>query len=253
MVADIAILVLVTVLTVMGWHKGLLSQILTLGSIALLWFTKATWLPPASVVVAQFGPAFADNFFLRDMAASLLLFLLLLLGGWILEHRVIRRSKLLRSGNSWSGAVLGLAKGLAYGVVLLWLAQTAALWGDGPEDAPPAWTQESLALQLVGPLNPVRVMTLREIVDRMSSQTTTKAGEPSSETTLQPESDPGGEVSEKEARRRAIEGSKSLQELVDAVRNNPEWGTQSYTELMNDPRVKEVIEDSEIGKLLFGE
>ena len=251
MTADIALLSLIVFLAIMGWFKGFLSQVLTLGSAAILWFTKATWLPPASAIVANFGPAFADHFFLRDMTAGLILFVLLLILGWAFERNVIRPSKLLSAGNRWAGGALGLIKGLAYGVVLLWIAQPTALWGQKPDDPPPAWTEESIALGLVGPLNPVRVMTLREIVDQMRVQRSELA--PPQEGDGVTSQGDKTTASEQDGRRKAIEGSPSLQDLVDTVRDNPDWGTMSYTELMQDPRVQEIIGDADIGKLLFGE
>ena len=233
-------------MTFFGWKRGLISQVVTLGSAYLLWFTRETWMGPVGNTLAKLGPAFADNFFLRDIASCLLLFGTLLLGVWIIEKKVVEKSGPLRFSNHWGGAILGLAKGLLYATLLLWTIQTGALWKQAPGEQAPSWIRESIVVAVVGPWNPIRMFTLRELVDRMKERTNPSAPSPDSKAT-NPDS-----TSAPSSREKILTQSTSLQELVDAAKSDPEWATASYRKLLDDPRVQAIIADPELTDMLFG-
>jgi uncharacterized membrane protein required for colicin V production len=252
---DILSAAFLVLMTFFGWKRGLISQVVTLGSAALLWFTRETWMGPLGNLLAKVGPAFADNFFLRDMASCTLLFGALLLAAWLIEKKVVNKFGPLRFSNHWGGALLGLAKGALYGTVLLWTAQTGALWKQAPGENAPAWVTSSIAISVVGPWNPIRMFTLRELVDEMKLR-----AEQSRAEEAQGEGDEGDEATQAESTRdrtqsprdRALRRSSSLKDLVDAVKNDPDWATASYRRLLDDPRVQQIIDDPELAEMLFG-
>jgi uncharacterized membrane protein required for colicin V production len=252
---DILTVAFLFLMAFFGWKRGLISQVVTLGSAALLWFTKETWLGPMGNFLAKTGSALADNFFLRDMASSCLLFGALLLTAWIIEKKIVEKSGPLRWSNHWGGALLGLSKGVIYATVLLWMTQAGALWKQSPGETGPDWLEQSVLVDLVGPWNPVRMFTLRELIDEMklratASEDTRQAA--SNETEGASDGDTGAPAAGATERDRALRNSTSLQELVEAVKNDPNWATASYRRLLDDPRVKQIIDDPELGEMLFG-
>jgi len=253
---DILCAAFLCLMTFFGWKRGLISQVVTLGSATLLWVTKDTWLAPVGGFLAKMTPALADNFFLRDMSAAVLLFGGLLLLSWVIEKKVVEKSGPLRFSNHWGGGLLGLAKGVVYATVLLWAAQANALWKLEPGAKAPTWVDQSIAIDLVGPWNPIRMFTLRELIDEMRLRA---AGQPG------PANESGGDEEGAEGdeedppakgkgsnRDEALRSSTSLKELVEAVKNDPDWATASYRRLLEDPRVQQIIDDPELGEMLFG-
>jgi len=247
---DILSAAFLVLMTFFGWKRGLISQVVTTGSIALLWFTRETWMEPVSSTVAQLGPAFADNFFLRDIASGLLLFLTLLLVAWVIEKKVVEKFGPLRFSNHWGGALIGLTKGVIYATLLLWVAQSGALWKQAPDESAPDWVSSSIAIDLVGPWNPIRMFTLRELVDEMKVRATASP----TTGTLNTDGEPTGnqEAQAGSPRDEALRKSTSLQELVHAAKTDPEWATASYRKLLDDPRVQAIIGDPELADMLFG-
>jgi uncharacterized membrane protein required for colicin V production len=227
---DILSAAFLVLMTFFGWKRGLISQVVTLGSAYLLWFTRESWVGPVGNTLAKLGSAFADNFFLRDIASCLLLFGTLLLTVWIIEKKVVEKSGPLRFSNHWGGAVLGLAKGVLYATLLLWTIQTGVLWKQAPGERAPSWVSNSIAISVVDPWNPIRMFTLRELVNEMKTRAS-KAQTP---------------------REQALRKSTSLKDLVNAAKNDPEWATASYRKLLDDPRVQAIIADPELGDMLFG-
>jgi uncharacterized membrane protein required for colicin V production len=227
---DILSAAFLVLMTFFGWKRGLISQVVTLGSAYLLWFTRESWMGPVGNTLAKLGSAFADNFFLRDIASCLLLFGTLLLTVWIIEKKVVEKSGPLRFSNHWGGAVLGLAKGVLYATLLLWTIQTGVLWKQAPGERAPSWVSNSIAISVVDPWNPIRMFTLRELVNEMKTRAS-KAQTP---------------------REQALRKSTSLKDLVNAAKNDPEWATASYRKLLDDPRVQAIIADPELGDMLFG-
>ena len=251
---DILTVAFLFLMAFFGWKRGLISQVVTLGSAALLWFTKETWLGPMGNFLAKTGSALADNFFLRDMASSCLLFGALLLAAWIIEKKIVEKSGPLRWSNHWGGALLGLSKGVLYATILLWMTQATALWKQSPGETGPDWLEQSFLVDLVGPWNPVRMFTLRELIDEMKlratrSEDTTQAAINETEGASGDTGSPATGATERDL---ALRNSTSLQELVEAVKNDPNWATASYRRLLDDPRVKQIINDPELGEMLFG-
>jgi len=230
MTVDILSAAFLVLMTFFGWKRGLISQVVTLGSAYLLWVTRESWMGPVGNTLAKVGPAFADNFFLRDIASCLLLFGTLLLTVWIIEKKVVEKSGPLRFSNNWGGALVGLAKGGLYATLLLWTIQTGALWKQAPGEHAPSWVSNSIAISVVNPWNPIRMFTLREMVDEMKA----RAG------------------AAQTPREKALRESTSLKELVNAAKSDPEWATASYRKLLDDPRVQAIIADPELGDMLFG-
>jgi len=230
MTVDILSAAFLVLMTFFGWKRGLISQVVTLGSAYLLWVTRESWMGPVGNTLAKVGPAFADNFFLRDIASCLLLFGTLLLTVWIIEKKVVEKSGPLRFSNNGGGALVGLAKGGLYATLLLWTIQTGALWKQAPGEHAPSWVSNSIAISVVNPWNPIRMFTLREMVDEMKA----RAG------------------AAQTPREKALRESTSLKELVNAAKSDPEWATASYRKLLDDPRVQAIIADPELGDMLFG-
>ena len=252
---DILTVAFLFLMAFFGWKRGLISQVVTLGSAALLWLTKEIWLGPMGNFLAKTGSALADNFFLRDMASGCLLFGALLLTAWVIEKKIVEKSGPLRWSNHWGGALLGLSKGVIYATVLIWLTQASALWKQAPGETGPDWLEQSFLVDLVGPWNPVRMFTLRELIDEMKLRAVT--GDNTAQGATSQDEGSGAEATgaattDSSERGRALRNSTSLQELVEAVKNDPNWATASYRRLLDDPRVQQIIDDPELGEMLFG-
>ena len=145
-----------------------------------------------------------------------------------------------RFSNHWGGALLGLAKGALYATLLLWTIQTGALWKQAPGEHTPSWISDSIAISVVDPWNPIRMFTLREMVDEMKARAgTAQTPQDRADTTQTP-------------REEALRKSTSLKDLVNAAKSDPDWATASYRKLLDDPRVQAIIADPELGDMLFG-
>ncbi|MEE2827939.1 MAG: CvpA family protein [Myxococcota bacterium] len=235
MVIDVLCTAFVALLAVFGWHRGLISQVITIGAAVLLWFTRPLWEEAAGSILVHLGSAFSYNPFLRKMTAFVLLYLVVVLLVLIIERKVIRKVGPLRWTNHWLGAALGASKGLIYTVAILWTVQTVVLWKQAPSEPEPQWMSESRALQIAGPWNPVRLFTLQEIVEEIR----TRANSPDTE----------DQTSE---RKQAIAEAPPVRELVDDLDDDESWSRARYLELMKDPRVKKILDEPGLKSLLFG-
>lgn len=235
MTIDILCLAFVILLALFGWKRGLISQLVTIGTAVLLWFSQSLWLEPVGAVLGRCGPALAENIFLRELTGFLLLYLSVVLITLLIERKVIKKYGPLRWSNHWLGALLGTAKGILYAAVFLWILQATVLWKKPPADSGPPWLAQSTAIAVVGPWNPIRMFTLRELVDEMKHRSAERAGNP--------ESSPRVE---------ALRQSDLVRSLLEAARNDREWGTTSYRKLASNPLVQDVVREPGLRELLFG-
>lgn len=267
MVLDIAFVAFVLALILLGWFRGLLSQVVTIGALLLLWWFFAIWYPPVDGVLASLGPAFEQHAFLRRLVGFAGAYLVIVLLVGVIEVVLVKRVGALSFSNHWAGGALGGLKGLLYGLAILWGIEAVVLWGRPVDEPPPPFLAESRVLGLAGDWNPVRVLTLREALieglekvqatieekrpgDDDDSSLSAKAKELLSSvlpdqrqmTRLRPPPKPRSprELIQEKARRRDL---LELQEL---------WSEQSYIALLRDERVRELLADPEARALLLG-
>ncbi len=268
MLLDIAFVAFVLALILLGWFRGLLSQVVTIGAFFLLWWFFAIWYPPVDGMLSSLGPAFEQHPFLRRLVGFSGAYMSVVLLVGLLEVILVKRVGALSFSNHWAGGLLGGVKGLLYGLAILWGIEAVVLWGRPATEAPPPLIAESRVLTAAGPWNPVRVLTLREaLVDGLEKvKATVDEKRPRNDdddsslsarakelldsvlpekrqmTQLRPPPKPKSpkELIQEKARQRDL---LELQEL---------WEDQSYLELLRDPRVRELLADPEARALLLG-
>jgi hypothetical protein len=171
MVADIVALLFVAAIMVRGYLRGLLSQVATIAAALGLWLFFDAWFPPVDLWLAGLHEVFDQFAVLRRITAFFGAYLTVLLGLSAIEHLLVARVRALRSGNSWMGASLGLLKGVAYAVVIVWLVQVATGGGEAvSEKRQPEWMSDSVVFSSLGLWNPVRVMSAREMLQKSGAE-----------------------------------------------------------------------------------
>jgi hypothetical protein len=166
-VADIITLLFVAGIGVRGYMRGLFAQVATVGSALLLWLLFDLWFPPVDGWLQLQHPALAEFEMLRRIVAFGCGYLALVLLIMALEFLLVQRIGVMKASNHWMGAVLGLAKGVVYAVVLVWLIQIGIGGGGARTDVDerPAWMAESVVFERLALWNPVRVMSARELLE----------------------------------------------------------------------------------------
>jgi len=263
---DIIALLFVVSLAVFGWIRGLISQVATIGAALGLWLTRDLWGEPMDGFLQSLGPALAQHPFLRRIVGFLLLYVAIVLLVAAIEYGIVRRLGPLRLSNHWAGAALGAVKGLVYAVVLVWLLQTVTLWRQAPGESAPPWLTESRVVGIVGPWNPVRLFTVREVVDEALARARRSAGsggqEADGEALAAAGQDPEAESGEppqapdaaarRRLRRKTLEDSEAMQRLFEEAQELEGWSLSTYRQLARNPRVRAAIRDPGVSDLLFG-
>lgn len=171
MVADIVVLLFVAAIMVRGYLRGLLSQIATIGAALALWFFFDLWFPPVDLWLEGLHEVLTQFAILRRIAAFSGAYLIVALVVAAIEHLLVARVSFLKSGNTWMGAALGLVKGVAYAVVIVWLVQVATGGGKAVSDKrQPAWMSDSVVFCRLALWNPVRVMSAREMLEKSGAE-----------------------------------------------------------------------------------
>jgi len=242
---DIAALLFVVLLTVLGWFRGLVAQIATLGGALLLFVTRDAWADPVTAVLGKAIPALSQHPVLGRLVAFVVLLGLLLIAAFAIERAVIRKVGPLKLSNHWLGAALGGVKGVVYAVLAIWLVEAAVLWEQEPEEETPAWLADSMVVRQVGPWNPVRLFSLKELVQEAAERVRERE-EDGRSAPLAPADD--GEASRVEA----IEGAPPVRSLIEETAERNGWSDLSYRQLATDPRVRRVLADPQLKDLLIG-
>lgn len=164
MALDLSLAVFVLAMALLGWMRGLWSQLAGIVAFAAMWIGFDLWYPPIDALVAGIGGVFAEYPQVRKLVGFVIGWFAAVLVLAVIEWGVIRRIDGLESGNRAFGLALGGAKGVVYAAALLWLVQGVEAWGRGPGAAPAPWLRESRAVELLGPYNPVYVYVLKERV-----------------------------------------------------------------------------------------
>lgn len=167
MVADILALLLVAGIGMRGYMRGLVAEVATLAIALLLWLSLDLWYPPADEWLGLQHALLAEFGVLRRIVAYSGAYAILLLIILALEALLVDRIALLKAGNRWLGATIGLARGMLYAVLLVWLIQVGAAGGRAVEEIEqqPDWMAESLVFHQLALWNPVRVMSARELLE----------------------------------------------------------------------------------------
>ncbi len=223
MAVDIAAGVLVVLLLFWGLFRGLLSQVGGLIGIALLWVTFPQWFPHVDVWIAQIGPPIDEQPFVRKSLAFVGAYILWAAALHGLELLVVDSLSVLRWSNRLGGALVGAAKGLLFAILLGWGLHAAALWNKPPEQAPPAWIQESRFLTVVAPWNPVRVGALREIVDEVRAATESERPDRAKQLL------------------KRLPDRPELQQAVKELCDDPRFAAENYVEMLRDSRIRAVL------------
>ncbi len=263
MTIDIIAVLFVAGLAVFGWIRGLISQVATVGAAVGLWLTRDLWGQPMDGLLQSLGPALAEHPFLRRIAGFLLLYVAIVLLVAAIEYGIVRRLGPLRLSNHWAGAALGGVKGVVYAVVLVWLLQTVTLWRQAPGESAPSWLTESRVVGLVGPWNPVRLFTLREVVDEalVRARRLPESGGPDADGEARSAAGEGAEAesvqspegaAHRRLRRKTLEDSESMQRILEEARELEGWSMSTYRQLARNPRVRAAIRDPGVSDLLFG-
>jgi len=262
---DLIALAFVVLLATIGWFRGLISQVVTIGAAAALWFTSQYWAGPVGDSLAFFGDAFAEHAFLRRMTAGLLLYFVIVIAVMIGERMIVQKVGPLKLSNHWAGAVLGGLKGLVYGAIGIWIVQTVALWEQQPDEEPPGWLSDSKTAAFIAPYNPVRLFSLQELiqegVDRVRAvKDGTASADPAgvadaeSAETAEGEEQPRTLVAPMKMRTRkaVIEDAPPVKVLIQDAEEARGLEHKSWTELARDPRIRRILADPEIRDLLYG-
>jgi len=236
---DILILVFVVLLTVLGWMRGLISQVVTIGAAVALWLTAGIWSGPVAAGLGKLGGPFADHDFLARMAGFLLLYGLIVVVVFLIERKIVNKVGPLKLSNHWLGGVLGATKGVVYSVVAVWVLQTFVLWKQPAEEPAPDWMEGSIVVERVGPYNPVRLFSLRELVDAAAERVAEQRAE-------------GEDQANPSGRLQKIEEAPSVRAIIEETIDKNGFSAASYRELAADPRVRAVLADPDIRDMLFG-
>ncbi len=171
MVADIVVLLFVAAITVCGYLRGLVSQIATIGAALALWFWFDAWFPPVDVWLGGLHEVLARFESLRRIVAFSGAYLGVMLIVAAIEHLLVERVGLLKAGNTWLGAALGLAKGVVYTAVAVWLIQVGVGGGEAiSDDEQPEWMNDSAVFGQLALWNPVRVLSAREMLAKSGAE-----------------------------------------------------------------------------------
>ena len=153
----------------------------------------------------------------------------------LIERKVIKKFGPLRWSNHWLGASLGVLKGVVYATLILWAVEAGTLWKLPPEQEPPGWLEESGAVGLIGPWNPIRMFTLREVTDQMRLRAAK-----------------GEKLGGRSKRDETLSHAPPVRELINEIENDEDWAHQRYGELLTNPKVQKIIRDPDLRVLLFG-
>jgi uncharacterized membrane protein required for colicin V production len=171
MVADIVVLLFVAAITVRGYLRGLVSQIATICAALALWFWFDAWFPPVDVWLGGLHEVLARFEILRRIVAFTGAYLGVTLILAAIEKLLVERVSLLKAGNTWLGAALGLAKGVAYTAVAVWLIQVVVGGGEAvSDDQQPEWMSDSAVFGQFALWNPVRVYSAREMLAKSGAE-----------------------------------------------------------------------------------
>lgn len=304
MILDLSLAAFALAMAVLGWSRGLWSQVAGLVALFALWVGFDLWFPPLDAHIAGIGPAFAEHPFARKLVGFVLGWFGAVLVLALLEWGVLRRFELLDAGNSVLGAIVGLLKGLLYAACLCWIVVTLDAWGRKPGAPAAPWIAESRVVATVGPFNPLYVYALKERVlagvavgTRMRARVgadggdkfaaaPTSAGEgpgaagapPAGAAGARPKAggqgspgdltstggaEPGvaaesgkpppGTPIEEDRRAWALLRKSPIGGLIDETATASEWEGRGYGDLVMDPKVREVLGDSDLAELFFGE
>lgn len=248
MTIDIVALLFVVLLTVLGWFRGLIAQVATLGGAALLYFTRDLWAEPVTGLLGKGIPTLAEHPALGRLVAFVLLLGAVLIVAFAIERTVIKKVGPLELSNHWLGAVLGGVKGLVYAVLAVWIVEAVVLWEMEPEEQSPAWLDDSMVVGLVGPWNPVRLFSLKELVQEAADRVKERKADGWQAPAGRAEPEGDGETSRIEA----IEIAPPVRTLIEETAERNGWSDLSYRELATDPRVRRILADPDVKDLLFG-
>lgn len=270
--ADLLAVIFVLATGALGWYRGALVQTVTIFAVVILGVFFDAWYPPIDAPLANLAPPLAEHVYLRKLIGFLGAFFLLLIFVTIIELAA-RRSGALEDGNRKIGVALGMLQGLAVVVILAWFVETVTLWEQRPGELRPAWMRESLVMQTVAPLNPVRVYGLKDAiergivkVDREKARREEEAARAAKKDALDPAAaaatpdapsdDPRDPIDpvllENDERVRALFKASPIRKLMDETASLHEWHGRGYSDLVMDPEVRAILKDADIADLLFG-
>ncbi len=175
---DIGVLVLLGIFALLGYARGLFSQAWSLAALVAA-FVGAQ--PAFDALAPRFGWRDSDSFlgdWVLKVVLGVVLYVLLLILGYILEKRLIDRFKLLSAGNRIFGAVLGLIKGAIAVVVALWVATFLAHLAP-PRETP--WRTQihtSVSARLAGRYNPLNLFLLARVKPYLPKEATGRERSP---------------------------------------------------------------------------
>ena len=263
MAVDALAVIFVLALTALGWFRGAIAQLVTIGAALGLWFGWELWYPPVDLWLAGMGPAFNDHPFVRQGTAFVGAYLAVVIAVFLVERLVVQNVEALDATNRGAGAFLGGVKGIAYAIALIWIVEGMTIWGKPKEEPMPAWWGESGFVELVGPYNPVRVFTLKELAEELvrRGKATKKAedeeGTGSGEELGEAQADAGDrgqERTELENDRDVFAWMKKspIGRILDDTASYSEWSGSTYGQLIMDPRVRELLRDKDFTEDLLG-
>ncbi len=272
MATDVFALVLTAAMTLLGWYRGTLIQVVTVVVALLLLVFFDAWYPPLELPLANLAMPLAEYPYLRKLVAFL--------GAYIGSVTVVAILELATRGsqaekaNRAGGVVIGLLKGVLYVVALAWIAETATLWEKPAHEPRPRWMRSSMLMQTVAPWNPVRVYSLKEAIElqlarqefREREAERADAGQPldgaadaatptgtRGEETLRPEDGFDASPLEENSKARALWRASPMRALMDETASLSEWQGRGYGDLVRDPRVREILGNANLADLLMGE
>ena len=175
---DIGVLVLLVVFTLLGYARGLFSQAWSLAALVASFIGAQ---PAFDLLAPRFGWGTRDSFlgdWVIKIVLGIILYVLLLVLGYILEKRLIERFKLVSAGNRVFGAGLGLVKGVVGVVIALWLLTFVTHLMPQRQTPWRAQLEASTSADLVARYNPLNLFLLARVKPYLPKKVTGSARDP---------------------------------------------------------------------------
>ncbi len=175
---DISVGVLLIVFTLLGYARGLFSQAWSLGSLVAAFLGAQ---PLFELLHARFGWGAGESLVgdgVIKLVIGIVLYILLLVVGYVLEKRLIERFKLVSAGNRVFGAILGFLKGSLGVVIVLWVVTFVAHLTPSRQAPWRQQVEQSVAAGLVERYNPLNLFLLARVKPYLPRSATGSASEP---------------------------------------------------------------------------
>lgn len=228
---DIAVVCGLVLMAVLGYMRGLFSQAWSLGALVLSFLGAR---PVLAFLEARFAWAHRESLlgdWLYELGTGVVLYILLLVIGYILEKLLVERFKIISAGNRVLGAVLGFVKGGAGVLLLLWIVLFFNHLSPSKDGALKQSMGSSRVATLVAPYNPLNLLLLARIRPYLPNDVTGSKRPPIA---------PPAEVKAREAFAKLV----TDQAFLEAYREH------EFTKILMNPSFRTLVQDAVLLKAL---